>query len=292
MRQISPPPAPATDDVDTPRLVLRDGTVATIRHAECGDADAVRRFFHDLSPESRHKRFFAVGEPPERLIESLCDSTTPSRGLTLLVDAPRRRRHAADCDRVVHRADRGRRRGGVRRGRSLPGQGARHGAARAARRARRRGRFQALPGDDARRQHRDARGLPRLRVRDPIEVGGRLHRRAALARRRRSRASPPPKNGAGIATAASLTPMLEPRAVAVVGASRDETSIGRRVVDALVAGRLHRPHLSDQPARERDRRPAGVPDGARRAGGRGPRRDRRPARRACSPRWTTARRPA
>ena len=37
------------------------------------------------------------------------------------------------------------------------------------------------------------------------------------------------------ATAASLRPMLEPRAVAVIGASRDPASIGRRILDALVA---------------------------------------------------------
>src|SRR6185295_3119971 len=37
------------------------------------------------------------------------------------------------------------------------------------------------------------------------------------------------------ATAASLRPMLEPQAVAVIGASRDPASIGRRILDALVA---------------------------------------------------------
>src|SRR5207237_656855 len=36
------------------------------------------------------------------------------------------------------------------------------------------------------------------------------------------------------ATAASLRPMLEPQAVAVVGASRDPTSLGRRILDALI----------------------------------------------------------
>ncbi len=38
------------------------------------------------------------------------------------------------------------------------------------------------------------------------------------------------------ATAASLAPMLRPRAVAVIGASRDPASLGRRVFDALRAG--------------------------------------------------------
>src|SRR5436190_23816702 len=39
-----------------------------------------------------------------------------------------------------------------------------------------------------------------------------------------------------LATAASLAPMLTPRAVAVIGVSRDPFSIGRRVFDALRAG--------------------------------------------------------
>jgi acetyl coenzyme A synthetase (ADP forming)-like protein len=38
------------------------------------------------------------------------------------------------------------------------------------------------------------------------------------------------------ATAASLRPLLEPRAIAVVGASRAPASIGRRVLDAVIAG--------------------------------------------------------
>ena len=38
-----------------------------------------------------------------------------------------------------------------------------------------------------------------------------------------------------LATAASLRPLLEPRAVAIVGASREASSIGRRVLDALMS---------------------------------------------------------
>ena len=50
--------------------------------------------------------------------------------------------------------------------------------------------------------------------------------------------------------------MLEPRAVAVVGASRDPASIGRRILDALVAAGFQRTGLSGQPGRRRSRRPA------------------------------------
>ena len=53
-----------------------------------------------------------------------------------------------------------------------------------------------------------------------------------------------------LATAASLRPLFAPRAVAVVGASRDRTSIGGRILDALVAagfpGRIYpiNPHAA------------------------------------------------
>ena len=52
--------------------------------------------------------------------------------------------------------------------------------------------------------------------------------------------------------------MLEPRAVAVVGASRDASSIGRRILDALIAAGFTGPVYPDQPGRDRDRRPARV----------------------------------
>ena len=38
----------------------------------------MRRFFHELSPESRRRRFFTVGEPSETLIDSFCDSSDPA----------------------------------------------------------------------------------------------------------------------------------------------------------------------------------------------------------------------
>ena len=119
-----------------------------------------------------------------------------------------------------------------------------------------RARLRAVRGDDARRQPRDARGVPRLgfEIRSKSERG--CVERAAVAdavgakasRRRaaRPRSRPPRRCGR----------CFEPRAVAVVGASRDPGSIGRRILDALVAGRLHRAGLSGQPARRRTRRPA------------------------------------
>src|SRR5262245_19704717 len=77
------PSLPASDDLAN-RALLRDGSVATIRPTEPSDADALRRFFHDLSTESRRRRFFTIGEPSDSLIERLCDSHDPRRALTLV----------------------------------------------------------------------------------------------------------------------------------------------------------------------------------------------------------------
>src|SRR5471032_2078063 len=83
MHPLAPAP-PAVDDPGGPRLVLRDGTVASVRRSTPGDRDAMRRFFHELSPESRRRRFFTAGEPADRLIDTLCDSADEHRSVTLV----------------------------------------------------------------------------------------------------------------------------------------------------------------------------------------------------------------
>ena len=44
------PAQPAADDLQTPRLVLRDGSVTMVRSATASDHQAMRQFFHDLRP--------------------------------------------------------------------------------------------------------------------------------------------------------------------------------------------------------------------------------------------------
>ena len=78
------PPAPATDDLGAPRLVLRDGSVASLRVAGPADRDGVRQFFKGLSPEARRQRFLASGEPPDALLGEFCAPPEPARRLTLL----------------------------------------------------------------------------------------------------------------------------------------------------------------------------------------------------------------
>jgi hypothetical protein len=53
MVDMTAPPAAAHVDK---RVVLRDGTIATMRLTRSTDHDALRRFFHELSPESRRLR--------------------------------------------------------------------------------------------------------------------------------------------------------------------------------------------------------------------------------------------
>ena len=77
------PPLPAVADASN-RLMLRDGTVATLRPATPDDRAAVRRFFNDLSPESRHRRFLSLADVSEKLVEQLCAACDPTVGVTLI----------------------------------------------------------------------------------------------------------------------------------------------------------------------------------------------------------------
>ena len=52
--------APYQDEVDSGRLILRDGSTATIRVAKAADHVKLGSFFERLSPESRQQRFFSV----------------------------------------------------------------------------------------------------------------------------------------------------------------------------------------------------------------------------------------
>jgi predicted CoA-binding protein/GNAT superfamily N-acetyltransferase len=76
---------PADGLVATTRLVLRDGSTAGVRATSSADAVEMRRFFHDLSPQSRRLRFLATSEASEELIASLCDNHDPQQSLTLVV---------------------------------------------------------------------------------------------------------------------------------------------------------------------------------------------------------------
>ena len=232
MHPLAPAP-PAVDDPATPRLVLRDGTVASVRRSSPDDRETMRRFFHELSPESRRRRFFTSGEPADDLVDRLCDSADEGRSVTLVAV-----RQAGDDTRFIAV------------GSYIAGA---PGVAET-----------AFAVDD--RFHGKGLATDLLERLAVIAAGHGFHRfeattladnNAMLEVFRDSGFEVRSKSAAGCievqlsltpsaegvvsaetrhrrATAASLRPMLEPRAVAVVGASRDAASIGRRILDALV----------------------------------------------------------
>ncbi|HMP77009.1 MAG TPA: GNAT family N-acetyltransferase [Kiritimatiellia bacterium] len=78
-------PALYQDSATQGRIILRDGSTATIRISQPGDADGVAAFFKQLSPESRRSRFFSESKPGMDMISSLCDSTNPRKQITMIV---------------------------------------------------------------------------------------------------------------------------------------------------------------------------------------------------------------
>src|SRR5688572_14994609 len=69
----------------TSRLVLRDGSTAGVRPATGSDRDALRRFFDELSPASRRLRFLAATKASDELLDRLCDNGEPQKALSLIV---------------------------------------------------------------------------------------------------------------------------------------------------------------------------------------------------------------
>ena len=67
-------------------VVLRDGSTLHVRPAAPADAPAIRTFFHDLSPESRHQRFLAASGPDAVPLPDL-DPTRPSTGFAIVAES-------------------------------------------------------------------------------------------------------------------------------------------------------------------------------------------------------------
>jgi acetate---CoA ligase (ADP-forming) len=222
-----------TSDEAVPRAVLRDGTVVALKIATPQDHDAVKRFFHDLSPESRRRRFFGVAEPSDAFIARWCDSSDPAQALSLLairlVDSALRpiaigsyigvggtsAEVAFAVDDRFH-------------GRGLGTMLLERLAAIAAANGLRRFEATTLPENAAMLEVFHESGFE---IRSKADVGtiavqlslSPTNETVASAERRMAQA-----------TAASLRPLLEPAAVAVIGASRNPMNLGRRVLRALV----------------------------------------------------------
>jgi acetyl coenzyme A synthetase (ADP forming)-like protein len=233
-------PPPFQDAAEQGRLILRDGSTATIRLARPEDAESLRVFFDGLSPESRRRRFFSAAPPVPELIASLSDSSDPRSALTLLVirtleGAPRivatgsyfaKNERTAEVAFAVDESYQGKGLGTLLLER-LAVLAVRNGFTR----------FWAITHADNRAM-RDVFRESGFAVAEElrgseIEVDLSVLPSAAAVARLESRDR--------IATAASLRPFFRPRSVAIVGASRDPASIGYRILEALVGNRFQGP---------------------------------------------------
>jgi acetate---CoA ligase (ADP-forming) len=233
-------PAPYQDSAESGRLILKDGSTATVRVATAGDAPAVADFFHRLSPESRQHRFFSIAEPSTELVKSLCNSSNPRAQLTLVITRItegheviigagsyiRRDDKSAEVAMAVEDRFQGK------------GIGA-HLLERLALLAARAGftRFWAIT-------HLDNRGM--------IEVfrhsGFPLTERFDSGYLELDFSVLPTESSVDLSemrdrvvTAASLRWFFKPGSVAVIGASRDPQSIGYRILEALIMNRFQGP---------------------------------------------------
>lgn len=87
MRAVRPlyiPPL-ETDHTESGSLIMRDGTTAAIRPAEPTDVPMMQEFIDRLSPESRRHRFFSESPPSSGAIATVCCSSNPRSQFTLIV---------------------------------------------------------------------------------------------------------------------------------------------------------------------------------------------------------------
>ncbi len=197
-------------------------------------------FFHRLSPESRQHRFFSSAEPSRELVESLCDSTDPRSKLTLIVT-----RSSADLEAIVAAGSyiaNDAKSAEVAMAVEDPFQGKGIGTnllERLALLAARAGftRFWAIT-------HIDNRGMIDVFRHSGFPVtekfeGGYLELDFSVLPTKSSVELSEMRDR--VVTAASLRWFFKPGSVAVVGASRDPSSIGYRILEALLSNRFQGP---------------------------------------------------
>jgi acetyl coenzyme A synthetase (ADP forming)-like protein len=233
-------PPPYQDSAEFGRLILRDGTTAQLRLAWPEDRDAVRGFFERLSPESRRRRFFSAALPRPELLATLCDSSDPRSALTLVVTRvqggePRivatgsylaKENSTAEVAIAVDDALSGKGLGTLLLER-LALLAVQHGFTR----------FWAVT-------HVDNWAMRDVFFKSGFEVkehpdGGEIEVDLSVVPSATSVARLEMRDR--VATAASLRPFFRPKSVAVVGASRDPSSIGYRILESLVRNRFQGP---------------------------------------------------
>ncbi|HJW13369.1 MAG TPA: GNAT family N-acetyltransferase [Thermoanaerobaculia bacterium] len=234
MRTLFLPPT-YQDSVESGRLILRDGSTAFLRLSEPADLDALREFFYQLSPESRKRRFFSSAKPSEELLARQCDSSNPRSRLTLIVSRivegtsriiatgsyAARDEKTAEVAFAVDDEFQGKGLGGLLLER-LALLAARNGFVR----------FWALTRIENALMLETFRqsGFPlHSKVEDEcVEIDFSVAPSEDSVSRSEMRDR--------VFTTSSLRPFFQPRSVAFIGASRDASSLGYRILDALVAG--------------------------------------------------------
>jgi acetyl coenzyme A synthetase (ADP forming)-like protein len=222
------------------RLILRDGTSATIRLAQPGDKEAMNKFFASLSSESKRRRFFGFAAPADKLIESFCDPSNPRAKLSLVVtrlsqgdlriiatgNYIARDETTAEVAMAVDDAFQGK---GI--GTLLLDRLTLLAVTNGLRRFRAVTMLENKPMLDV---FLDSGFECRTRSDDgyvEIDLSTIPSEASVLRAEMRDR----------ISTTASLRPFFQPRSVAVVGASRTPTAIGGRILNALTTGGFQGP---------------------------------------------------
>jgi acetate---CoA ligase (ADP-forming) len=226
-------PMPYQESLRAGRLLLRDGSTATLRSGEPDDKHLLAEFFASLSADSQRHRFFNAAGPADSLIDSFCDSSDPRTRLTLVVTRLAEGNPSIiACGSYIARDDSSAeialtvddRFQGKGIGTLLLERLALLAAANGFRRlwaimsAENRAMIEVFrdSGFDYRSRHDGGY----------IEIDLSVAPSAASVARAELRDR--------VATTASILPFFQPRAVAVIGASRDPTSIGGRILQALI----------------------------------------------------------
>lgn len=233
------PPLPR-EELDSGRLILKDGTSAEIRPARPSDQAALRAFVDRLSQESRRHRFFSESGPSADVLASLCDSSDPRTRLTLLVT-----RVWEGAPRVIAAGSylaKGEQTAEVAMAVADPFHGKGLGTLlleRLALLAVRQGfvRLWATTHSEnlAMREVFRESGFD---VRETLE-GGAMEVNLSLLPTETSVARSELRER--VATAASLRPFFRPNGVAVIGASRDPVSIGYKLLECLTTAGFRGP---------------------------------------------------
>jgi acetyl coenzyme A synthetase (ADP forming)-like protein len=233
-------PAPYQDSAEAGRLILRDGTTATLRVAQPQDRDALRAFFQQLSPDSIQKRFFSSAPPRPEWIATLCDPSDPKTQLSLIV-----LRASGGSSRVIATGSYMTGANGTAEV-ALAVDDAFHGKGlgsllleRLALLAVKHGitEFWAVT-------HMDNRPMLEVFYRSGFQVREKLeHGYVQLAFSVLPTAASVARSELldRLFTTASLQPLFRPSSVVVVGASRDPSSIGYKLLEALIMNRFQGP---------------------------------------------------